>query len=154
MDHGDGEVYTHHLTAFTMFQTWGKALYIMISLHAQCLLLFPFTKVETEGQTGYTIHPQSHSSQEAGSRLKPQSVSKACSITTSLTSLQAAVSQVVLSMEAEWDLRAVILVDLSEFLSRFVQQALVETPPGQDLLCALGTERPPSPVWVTDLEQS
>ena len=61
MDHGDGEVYTHHLTAFTMFQTWGKALYIMISLHAQCLLLFPFTKVETEGQTGYTIHPQSHS---------------------------------------------------------------------------------------------
>lgn len=88
MDHGDGEVYTHHLTALTTSQTWGKALYIMISLHAQSLLLFPFTRVESEGQKGYTIRPQSRSSQEAGSRFKPQSISKACSITTSLTTHQ------------------------------------------------------------------
>lgn len=91
MDHGEGEVYIHHLTAFMMSQTWGKVLYTMVSLHAQCLLLFPFTRVEAEGQTGYTAHLQSHSSQEAGSRLKPQSVSKAGSITTSLTAHQAAV---------------------------------------------------------------
>ena len=55
-------------------------------------------------------------------------------------------SQVVPSTEAGWDLRAVSLVYLSEIPSRLVQQKL-ETPPGQDLLCALRTERPPSPVW-------
>lgn len=66
MDHGDGEVYTHHLTALTMSQTWGKALYIMISLHAQSLLLFPFTRVESEGQTGYTIRTQSRAHKKLG----------------------------------------------------------------------------------------
>ncbi|CAM9336810.1 unnamed protein product, partial [Rangifer tarandus platyrhynchus] len=58
--------------------------------------------------------------------------------------IQMPCSQVVLSTEAGWDLRAVSLVYLSEIPSRLVQQTL-ETPPGQDLLCALGTERPPSP---------